>query len=71
MKTCSLTDFMEIITPRLSNEYLNKVYKDDKGHLLLEFRGGVKDGYQIEGGTEEQLKETLEGIREKGIQAED
>ena len=68
MKTCSLTDFMEIITPWLSNEYLDKVYKDDKGHLLLEFRDGVKDVYQIEDCTE---KQTLEGIREKGIQVED
>jgi hypothetical protein len=46
---------MEIITPWLSNEYLNKVYKDGKGYLLLEFRDGVKDVYQIEGCTEEQL----------------
>ena len=71
MKTCSLTDFMEIIIPWLSSEYIRRVYKDDKGHLLLEFRDGVKDVYQIEDCTEEQLKELLEDMKEKGIQVED
>jgi len=68
MKTCSLTDFVEIITPWLSSEYLRSVNKDDKGHILLEFRDGVKEVYQIEDCTEGQLKEVLEGFKEKGIQ---
>ena len=71
MRTCSLTDFMEIITPWLSNEYLKRVYKDEKGHLLLLFRDGVKDVYQIEDCTEEQLRDVLEDIKEKGIQVEE
>jgi len=71
MKTCNITDFMEIITPWLSSEYLRRVYKDDKGHLLLEFRDGVKDVYQIEDCTDEQLKEVLVGFKEKGIQVEE
>ncbi len=71
MRKCSLTDFMEIITPWLSNEYLKRVYKDEKGHLLLLFRDGVKDVYQIEDCTEEQLRDVLEDIKEKGIQVEE
>ncbi|MBT3880750.1 MAG: hypothetical protein HON76_06165 [Candidatus Scalindua sp.] len=71
MKRCSLSDFMEIITPWLSSEYLRRVYKDDKGHILLEFRDGVKDVYQIEDCTEEQLTEVLEGFKEKGIRVEE
>ena len=70
MKTCSLTDFMEIITPWLSSEYLKRVYKDDKGHLILLFTDGVQDAYHIEDCTEEQLKEVLEGFKGKGIQVE-
>ncbi len=70
MRTCSLTDFMEIITPWLSSEYLKKVYKDDKGHLLLQFTDGVKDVYQIEDCTDEQLKELLEDLKKKGISVE-
>ena len=62
---------MEIITPWLSSEYLRRVYKDDKGHILLEFRDGVKDVYQIEDCTEEQLTEVLEGFKEKGIRVEE
>ena len=71
MKRCSLSDFMEIITPWLSSEYLRRVYKDDKGHILLEFRDGVNDVYQIEDCTEEQLTEVLEGFKEKGIRVEE
>ncbi|KHE90713.1 MAG: hypothetical protein K8F52_07755 [Candidatus Scalindua rubra] len=71
MKTCNITDFMGIITPWLSSDYLRRVYKDDKGHLLLEFRDGVKDVYQIEDCTDEQLKEVLVGFKEKGIQVEE
>ncbi|MBC8550585.1 MAG: hypothetical protein H8D23_13140 [Candidatus Brocadiales bacterium] len=71
MNTCSLTDFMEIITPWLSSEYLKSVYKDDKGHLLLLLRDGVKDVYQIEDCTDEQLRELLEDLKKKGISVED
>lgn len=71
MKTCNLTDFMAIIAPWLSSEYLKSVCKDDKGHLLLLFRDGVKDVYQIEDCTEEQLREVLESFKEKGIQVEE
>ncbi|MHC4139293.1 MAG: hypothetical protein ACYSR1_05480 [Planctomycetota bacterium] len=71
MRTCSLADFMEVITPWLSNEFLKRVYKDEKGHLLLLFRDGVKDVYQIEDCTEEQLRDVLEDIKEKGIQVEE
>ena len=70
MRTCSLTDFMEIIIPWLSSEYLNKFYKDDKGHLLLQFTYGIKDVYQIEDCTEEQLRVALEDLKKKGIQVE-
>ena len=62
---------MEVITPWLSNEYLKRVYKNEKGHLLLLFRDGVKDVYQIEDCTEEQLRDVLEEIKEKGIQVEE
>jgi hypothetical protein len=62
---------MEIIAPWLSSEYLKSVYKDDKGHLLLLFRDGVKDVYQIEDCTEEQLREVLEGFKRKGILVEE
>lgn len=71
MKTCSLTDFMGIISPWLSSEYLRRVYKDDKGHLLLLFRDGVEDVYQIENCTDDQLKELLEDLNKRGIQTKE
>ncbi|GAX62524.1 tRNA and rRNA cytosine-C5-methylase [Candidatus Scalindua japonica] len=71
MKTCSLTDFRVIISPWLSGEYLRRVYKDDNGHLLLLFRDGVEDVYQIENCTDEQLEMVLEDLRKQGIQVEE
>jgi hypothetical protein len=71
MKTCSLADFKEIITPWLSSEYLKRVYKDDKGHLILLFTDGVQDAYHIEDCTDEQLREMLEDFKGNGIEVED
>lgn len=71
MKTCTLSDFMEMLTPWLSSDYIQKVYVDHKGHLILMFTDGVKDVYHIEDGTEEQLKEILEDLKGKGIKIEE
>ena len=71
MKTCSLSDFLEIISPWLSSDYLQKVYKDDKGHFILLFTDGVKDAYHIEDCTHNQIKEMLDDLKKKGVQVEE
>ncbi len=71
MNKCSLSDFMQTLSPWLSNDYLRKVYLDDKGHILLLFRDGVQDVYHIEDCTDEQLREMLEDLKKKGISVED
>ncbi len=71
MKTCSLSDFTEILTPWLSSDYVRKVYVDDKDHLMLLFRDGVKDVYHIEDCTNVQLRALLEDLKKKGISVEE
>ena len=71
MKTCSLSDFREIISPWLSSEYLKKVYKDDKGHLVLLFTDGVRDAYNIEDCSDDQLKEIFDDLKKNGISVEE
>lgn len=71
MKKCSISDFREIISPWLSSDYLQKVYKDDKGHLILLFTDGVKDLYQIEDCSDDQLKEIFDELKKNGILIED
>lgn len=71
MKTCSLSDFMQTLTPWLSSDYVRKVYLDDKDHLMLLFRDGVKDIYHIDDCTKVQLKTLLEDLKKKGISVEE
>ena len=71
MKTCSLSDFLEIISPWLSSDYLQKVYKDDKGHIILLFTDGVKDAYYLEGCSDDQINEMFDDLKKKGIQVEE
>ncbi|MCP4264480.1 MAG: hypothetical protein GY777_02710 [Candidatus Brocadiaceae bacterium] len=71
MKTCSLSDFRNIISPWLSSEYLQKVYKDDNGHFVLLFTDGVKDAYRIEDYSDDQLKEMFDDLKKNGVQIEE
>ncbi|MCP4368086.1 MAG: hypothetical protein GY797_08275 [Deltaproteobacteria bacterium] len=71
MKTCSLSDFRNIISPWLSSEYLQKVYKDDNGHFILLFTDGVKDAYHIEDYSDDQLKEMFDDLEKNGVQIEE
>jgi hypothetical protein len=71
MNKCTLSDFMQTLSPWLSNDYLRKVCLDDKGHILLLFRDGVQDVYHIEDCTEAQLEDMLEDLKGKGIQVEE
>ena len=71
MKICSLSDFRQIISPWLSSEYLQKVYKDDNGHFVLLFTDGVTDAYHIEDCSEDQLKEMFDVLKKNGVQVEE
>jgi len=71
VKTCSLSDFMQTLTPWLSTDYVRKVYLDDKGHLMLLFTDGVKDVYHIDDCTEAQLRVVLDDLKKKGISVEE
>lgn len=67
MKTCNLSDFMKVLTPWLNDDYIRKAYLDDNDHFVLLFKDGVKNVYHIEDCGKSQLKEVLEGLKERGI----
>ncbi|MDR4498776.1 MAG: hypothetical protein MRK02_12780 [Candidatus Scalindua sp.] len=71
MNTCSLSEFMQTLTPWLSSDYLKKASLDNKGHLILLFTDGIQNVYNIDDCTEPQLKEILDNLKKKGIQVED
>jgi len=67
MKSCSLDEFIQELTPWLSGDYIRKAYLDDKGHFVLLFMDGVRNAYHIHDCNEAQIKEVLENLKQKGI----
>ncbi|GJQ59028.1 MAG: hypothetical protein D8M57_04390 [Candidatus Scalindua sp. AMX11] len=68
MNTCSLPDFMEIIKPWLSSDYIQKASLDEEGRLILLFTDGIQNVYHIEDCAEAQLKGVLDDFKKRGIQ---
>ena len=67
METCHLSEFMKSLTPWLTGDYIRKAYVNDEGHLIIFFRDGVQNVYQIDDCTQEQLKNVLNDLKKKGI----
>jgi hypothetical protein len=68
MKTCNLNEFMLAVKPWISGEYIHKAYLDDNGNLVLQFRDGVKNVYQIDDCTAGQIKNILRDFKKSGIE---
>ena len=70
MKTCSLNDFMDELTPWLDSEHIRRAAIDDKGRLVLFFMDGMKNVYQIDDCSVAQVKKVLDDLGKKGISLE-
>lgn len=70
-KTCTLNEFMMAVKPWISEEYIHKAYLDDDGNLVLDFRDGVKNVYQIDDCSAGQIKTILKDLRKSGIEVID
>ena len=67
MKTCSLNDFMNEITPWLDKDHIKEAHLDAKGHFVLSFNDGMKNVYHIDDCNEAQIKNILMDLKSKGI----
>jgi len=67
VKTCNLNDFVQELTPWLSGDYIREVYLDEKGHVVVMFLDGVRNGYHIDDCTQAQVKEALRDLKDKGL----
>ncbi len=67
MKSCSLTDFMQELKPWLDNDHIKEAFIDDKGHLVLFFRDGIKNVYDIDDCNKAQIEAVLQDLKDKGI----
>jgi len=67
MKKCSLNDFMEELKPWLDNDHIKEAFIDNKGHLALMFRDGMKNVYAIDDCNQAQVEGVLKELKDKGI----
>jgi hypothetical protein len=67
-KTCTLNEFLLAVKPWISDEYIRKAYLDDEGNLVLDFRDGVRNVYQIDNCAAGQMKNILRDFRKAGIE---
>lgn len=67
MKTCSLHDFMNELTPWLDKDHIRAVEVDGDGHVVVNFLDGMKNVYQVDDCNREQMNGILAELMNKGI----
>ena len=67
MKSCSMNDFMQELAPWLDKDYIREALLDDDGHIVLLFQDGVRDVFQIDDCTKEQLDKIFKDLKDRGI----
>lgn len=67
MKSCSLENFMESLSPWLDNSYIRSVNVDMKGRITLFFVDGVSDTYEISDCDVSYIKRVCKDLSRRGI----
>ncbi len=71
MKTCSLNDFMQELTPWLDKDHIRMATVDDNGSFIIQFMDGMKNVYRIDDCNEAQVRNVLKDLKQKGIPVEE
>lgn len=67
MKSCSLDDFMQELEPWLDDDHIKEAFLDNSGRLVLLFRDGMKNVYDIDDCNKAQIEKVLNDLQNKGI----
>jgi hypothetical protein len=67
METCSLNEFMKSLKPWLTENYIRKAHINDDGNFVIDFTDGVRNTYQIQDCTREQMMSVLMDLKAKGL----
>ncbi len=67
MEVCSLHQFLQSLKPWLNENYIRKAHINEEGHFVIDFTDGVRNAYQIDDCTKDQLMDVLADLREKGL----
>lgn len=68
MDKCTFIDFIETLKPWLNDSYIHQVRLGAEGTFTLEFVDGGCKTYQIDDCSSEQLENTIEQMKKKGVQ---
>lgn len=67
MKSCSMNDFMQELAPWIDKDYIREARLDEDGNVVLLFQDGVRDVFQIDDCTKEQLDKIFKDLKDKGV----
>jgi hypothetical protein len=62
-----MNDFMQELAPWLDKDYIREARLDEDGNVVLLFQDGVRDVFQIDDCTKEQLDKIFKDLKDKGI----
>ena len=70
METCTFIDFINVLKPWLSDDYIRKAGLDETGNFRLQFiDGGVKN-YRVDECTASHIKDVIAMLEKNGIAVE-
>lgn len=69
-RNCSLKDFIEVLEPWLSGDYIRKVSVYEDRIFKIFFTDGVIDAYNIDDCTRSQFQKIIDRLEKKGIPVE-
>ena len=70
MEACTFIDFINVLKPWISDDYIRKAGMDEKGNFRLQFiDGGVKN-YRVDECTADQIKDVIGMLEKSGIAVE-
>jgi len=67
MKTCSLNQFMEELTPWIDRDHIRLAELREDGRFVLHFLDGMRNVYQIDDCTVDQVRQVMAQMKAKGI----
>ena len=70
MDTCKFVDFMKVLEPWLSDDYIRRAYFDAQGNFKLWFVDGGQNAYRIDDCSAEQIKKAVEVLKQHGVTVE-
>jgi len=62
-----MNDFMQELAPWLDRDYIREAHLDDDGNVVLLFQDGVRDVFQIDDCTKEQIDKIFKDLKDRGI----